>query len=152
MAWAQTSSPEEYEVITHWPGQTSKDWGKVPSDICYNASSRATTPASELGSPIPGSPVRPTSTGGEIPSLGFKWYALLTPLCLRRSLRKGPQGFRSPPGGPAENLVDQDPPRSVPAAAYLRQSEAHHAPTREEAGRYSKRLPYRAPRLHTADA
>ncbi|KAI5815866.1 hypothetical protein BZA77DRAFT_281349 [Pyronema omphalodes] len=36
IAWAHTSTPDEYEVITQWPGQSGKDWGKVPSDISYN--------------------------------------------------------------------------------------------------------------------
>ncbi|KAH0613556.1 uncharacterized protein H6S33_005442 [Morchella sextelata] len=78
VAWAQTSSPEEYEVITHWPGQTSKDWGKVPSDILYPAPpiSRAASP-NEVGSPkLSASLSRPPSTGSELISstaLGFKW-------------------------------------------------------------------------------
>jgi hypothetical protein len=43
IAWAHTSTPEEYEVITSWPGQSGKDCGKVPSDISYASSAASTS-------------------------------------------------------------------------------------------------------------
>ncbi|RPB00669.1 hypothetical protein L873DRAFT_1827566 [Choiromyces venosus 120613-1] len=81
IAWAQTSSPEEYEVITHWPGQSGKDWGKVPSDISYTTSRPASNPTpAPVPSPSPTPSVnsesnipRPESTSSETAALGFKW-------------------------------------------------------------------------------
>ncbi|KAG0136910.1 hypothetical protein HOY82DRAFT_549029 [Tuber indicum] len=81
IAWAQTSSPEEYEVITQWPGQSGKDWGKVPSDISYTTNRPASNPApGSAPSPSPTPSVnsesnipRPESTSSEAAALGFKW-------------------------------------------------------------------------------
>jgi len=81
IAWAQTSSPEEYEVITHWPGQSGKDWGKVPSDICYTTSRPASNPTSAPApSPSPTPSVnsesnipRSESASSESVALEFKW-------------------------------------------------------------------------------
>ncbi|PUU79590.1 hypothetical protein B9Z19DRAFT_979106 [Tuber borchii] len=90
IAWAQTSSPEEYEVITHWPGQSGKDWGKVPSDICYTTN----RPASN-------------STSGQAPSLHRRFFN-----CSRKIYR----GFEVPPTDPQKLswikiLLDPSQPR-----------------------------------------
>jgi len=81
IAWAQTSSPEEYEVITHWPGQSGKDWGKVPSDICYTTNRPASNSTS--GQALSLSPTPSVSSESNIPrsesmssegvALEFKW-------------------------------------------------------------------------------
>ena len=75
VAWALTSSPDEYEVITTWPGQVGKDWGKVPSDISYTVVSQ-----SESGTVKP----RTSAMGSAEDDLGadsalagdleYKWY------------------------------------------------------------------------------
>ncbi|KAI5791964.1 hypothetical protein EDC01DRAFT_788326 [Geopyxis carbonaria] len=61
VAWAHTSTPEEYEVITQWPGQSGNDWGKVPSDIAYiKTATRDSTPTP---TPAPALGERPGSVG-----------------------------------------------------------------------------------------
>lgn len=66
IAWAHTSTPDEYEVITQWPGQSGKDWGKVPSDISYNTG-RSPTPSTA-------NPAASTSSLAHDPdALAFRW-------------------------------------------------------------------------------
>lgn len=78
VAWALTSSPDEYEVITTWPGQVGKDWGKVPSDISYTVvgqseSSTVLPQSSAVGSATDVQGADSAPAGG----LEFKWYRFL---------------------------------------------------------------------------
>ncbi|KAF8465524.1 hypothetical protein BDZ91DRAFT_772210 [Kalaharituber pfeilii] len=75
VAWALTSSSEEYEVITTWPGQVGKDWGKVPSDISYTVSS---------GSGSEGGPTSPTGEEHANTEIGYKWGFEVPPLSPNR--------------------------------------------------------------------
>ena len=68
VAWALTSSPDEYEVITTWPGQVGKDWGKVPSDISYTVSRSGSSGSGES----PNS--SPTAEGTAPGEIGYKWF------------------------------------------------------------------------------
>jgi len=71
VAWALTSSPDEYEVITTWPGQVGKDWGKVPSDISYTVSGSS-------GSGDGESPKSPPAAEGTAPGeIAYKWFVVL---------------------------------------------------------------------------
>ncbi|KAI5787710.1 hypothetical protein DFH27DRAFT_486901 [Peziza echinospora] len=81
VAWAQTSTPDEYEVITQWPGQVGKDWGKVPSDISY-ATSSGSTVADNATSP----PTLPDSSGTTTTTttIGYKWGFEVPPLSPNR--------------------------------------------------------------------
>ncbi|KAF8247626.1 actin-like ATPase domain-containing protein [Wilcoxina mikolae CBS 423.85] len=72
IAWAHTSTPDEYEVITQWPGQSGKDWGKVPSDISYNTSIRSPTPSSRTSDPT-SDPTSPSSPINDPDPQTFKW-------------------------------------------------------------------------------
>jgi hypothetical protein len=74
-------------VITQWPGQSGKDWGKVPSDISYNTTIRSPTPsgkqrtsdpisphkrgASDPVSPVSATTAKPASEDSDPPL--FKW-------------------------------------------------------------------------------
>lgn len=61
--------PDDYEVISQWPGQSDKDWGKVPSDISYN------TPGStvRLSDPAPTPAVAPPPAPGESVDTPYRW-------------------------------------------------------------------------------
>ena len=70
VAWALTSSPEEYEVITTWPGQAGKDWGKVPSDVSYTVA---------VGE---GGEGEGDGEGGGGTEVGYKWYVFYDRPCI----------------------------------------------------------------------
>jgi hypothetical protein len=75
IAWAHTSTPDEYEVITQWPGQSGKDWGKVPSDISYSAGRSPTPSTGSASEPAPLT-ITPRNSGTLFPDAGptaFKW-------------------------------------------------------------------------------
>lgn len=68
VAWALTSSPGEYEVITTWPGQVGKDWGKVPSDISYTVVGQSESSAVGSAANDQGADSAPVG------NLEYKWY------------------------------------------------------------------------------
>lgn len=70
VAWALTSSPEDYEVITTWPGQVGKDWGKVPSDISYTVAENS---SGDSGGVKSSSDKGSGGEGGEGEEIGYKW-------------------------------------------------------------------------------
>lgn len=78
VAWALTSSPDEYEVITTWPGQLGKDWGKVPSDISYTDSEVSGSGDGELSK----SP--PAAEGTAQEEISYKWGFEVPPLSPNR--------------------------------------------------------------------
>ncbi|RPA76413.1 hypothetical protein BJ508DRAFT_331183 [Ascobolus immersus RN42] len=78
VAWAHTSTPDDYEVITQWPGQVGKDWGKVPSDISYHPVRNSTTePSSSSGDKLLASGNISTARDGS--PLTYKWGFEVSP-------------------------------------------------------------------------
>jgi hypothetical protein len=63
-------------VITQWPGQSGKDWGKVPSDISYNTG-RSPTPSTgstgESAVPISSPRNSDTLSSDDPGATSFKW-------------------------------------------------------------------------------